>query len=258
LYFLPEKQDFKRVILSVEEITKFLDGIRVDRLLGLRDRAIFELMYSSGLRRREVVNLDVGDVDLERRMVLIRKSKYGKDRIVPVNEVAARFLRKYLEGRTDGSKPLFLGPNGRLSLTGLDALFARHVKQAGIDRPGLSMHSIRHTTATHLLEQGANIRYVQELLGHENIQTTVRYTHALVESMKKIYRSFHPRENAYFKEMMDTYAVKLESFLEELKRVKGYSRREEVRLKKRVVRERLKTRSLAAATSGRKRWYAKA
>jgi site-specific recombinase XerC len=213
-------------------------------------------MYSSGLRRREVVNLDVGDVDLERRMVLIRKSKYGKDRIVPVNEVAARFLRKYLEGRTEGSQPLFLCRNGRLTLTALDALFAKHAKQTGIDKPGVSMHSIRHTVATHLLEQGANIRYVQELLGHENIQTTVRYTHALVESMKRVYRTFHPRENAYFKDMTDDYVLRLDSFLDELKRVKEYSRRDEVRIKKRLARERLK----AKGTAGKprvKKWYEK-
>lgn len=203
--FRPRQKSRLRAIFSEEEIARFLDGIAVKGPLGLRDRAMFELMYSSGLRTGEMGKLDRGDVDLAQRMLIVRDAKWSKDRVVPVSEVAAVFLSRYLEGRTDPRLPTFVGRNGRMSATGVRRRFHVHLAGVGLEGKGLSPHSIRHATATHLLAHGADLRYVQELLGHESIETTVIYTNELVENLKRIYRRYHPRENELYREVDAAY-----------------------------------------------------
>lgn len=205
-----EKQ---REIFTRGEITAFLDAIDTDTGCGIRERALFELMYSSGLRVQEVINLNIHDVDLGERMLLVREGKGGRDRVLPMSEVACAFLRRYIDGsrsvmrahvKSDGDA-LFLTQYGRISYSLIRMRFKEYLVSAGLSREKFTIHCIRHTCATHLLEAGADVRYVQELLGHENIETTVRYTHLMMENLKRVYKTYHPRENAYYLEIDEKY-----------------------------------------------------
>ena len=200
------KSDKKKTIRSVltqEEMGMVLDSIATDGRAGMRDRALFELMYSSGLRAGEVRKITIGDIDFDKRLLYIRQSKWGKDRIAPVSEVAAAIVKAYLGPRKDGL--VFPGKSGSLKHCTVNDRFKKYVQACGIKRKGISLHTIRHSIATHLLENGIDIRYVQELLGHESIETTIQYTHALYENMKRVYKCYHPRENEYYEEIDDEY-----------------------------------------------------
>jgi integrase/recombinase XerD len=194
-----------RRAFTEEEIARFLDGIDVHQPLGLRDRTIFELQYATGLRGGEVGKLDRKDVDLQARMLLVREAKWSKDRVVPVSAVAQAFLSRYLASLGERTGPLFPGKTGRLGREGVVRRFRLHLREAGLEGQGLTVHSIRHATATHLLAHGADLRYVQELLGHESIETTVRYTQEQVENLKRIHRRYHPRENGLWREVDEEY-----------------------------------------------------
>jgi integrase/recombinase XerD len=225
--FAPKGEGRKKEILTREEMGEFLDSIDTGNLLDLRDRTIFELMYSSGLRVSEVSGLDVSDIDFEARMLLIRQAKWGKDRVVPVSEVAMSFLKMYLPVRKrQKDNAVFTSVYGRLGSAVINVRFKRRLKEAGLYRENVTAHSIRHSVATHLLAQGADLRYVQELLGHETIETTVIYTHELFDNLKRIYKSYHPRENEYYKEADEEYVTCLEAFIKELKRQKAKTARE--------------------------------
>jgi integrase/recombinase XerD len=208
-----------KAILTKEEMGRLLDSIDINARLGLRDRAMFELMYSSGLRVSEVSRLKSSDVDLSARQVLVRQGKWGKDRMVPVGEVAVSFLKLFLRGETDAGR-LFGGQWRRdeISPAAINRRFKLLLHRAGLYRAGLSAHSIRHSVATHLLENGADLRYVQELLGHESIETTVLYTEELHENMKRIYKTYHPRENRLWLEVDGGYLARLEGLKLELER----------------------------------------
>lgn len=223
----------KREVLREEEINKVLESIGIDSLVGLRDRTIFELMYSSGLRCVEVANLKVEDIDIERRYLVIRGSKFGKDRVVPVSKVAVKFLKQYL-GAVSRKRGEYVFVNmglrkrerwKKLAASSISGRFREVLKRAGELREGISAHSIRHACATHLLEHGADVRYVQELLGHESIETTVQYTHALYENLKRVYKSYHPRENEYFKEVDKEYRAEVEKLLEVVKKARLWPRK---------------------------------
>jgi len=219
--------DGRREVMSEEELAKFLDNVEEKNTMGVRDRAMFELMYSSGLRCSEVANLAIGDVDLYNREVIVRQGKFGKDRVVPISEVAAKFLRRYLCGRNTKDEAVFWTRSGRVSGSTVGHRFRDLLVRYGLARPRVSAHSVRHSTATHLLEHGAGIRYVAELLGHEDIQTTVRYTHMLPENLKGVFRRFHPRENECYRELDEEYRQRIAEFLkllENSKRGKKISR----------------------------------
>ena len=224
----------EKKILSQEEMNNFLDSIDVDdSIVNLRDRSVFELMYSSGLRSSEAVNLKTGDIDFDRRMIIIRQGKWNKDRVEPVSEVGIMFLKKYLSDRLDEKEAyVFKGvKGGKLDITVLNDRFKKWTNETGVYRKGLSVHSIRHSLATHLLECGADLRYVQELLGHGSIEITVKYTHILYDSLKKMYKSYHPRENEYYDEIDDEYREKLDTFKKRLVKIKETTvkRREYIR-----------------------------
>ena len=237
--FHPKGGGKPKETLSTREIALFLDSIDTADSLGSRDRAMFELIYSSGLRGGEAAKLDAGDIDFENRMVQIRDSKFGKDRVVPVSKVAITFLKKYAGRRSEGA--IFRGNRGRLSTSAINKRFKELLKKQGLYREGLSTHSIRHCTATHLLAGGADLRYVQELLGHDSIETTVGYTHELQENLKRIYRSHHPRENGYFKEVDSDYLTRLDDFRKVLvKQKKRTLRRRELAMRKKEVEEQVK------------------
>jgi len=216
-----------RELLNHNEMSEFLDNIPMNKMYDLRKRAMFELIYSSALRVSEVSKLIVGDIDFENRMLLIRQAKWNKDRVVPVSDVAMKFLNMYLGVRTNKEERVF-----KVKGAWINKLFKKMLKKMGMYRKGLSAHSIRHSTATHLLENGADLRYVQELLGHESIETTIIYTHELYESVKRIYRTYHPRENEYYKEIDDEYMINLEELKAKI------TRQREITIKKRAIKRR--------------------
>jgi integrase/recombinase XerC len=165
---------------------------------GQRDLAILELFYSSGLRLSELTGLNLHDLDLLSDQVKVR-GKGRKERLVPLGSRASRVLRRYLEvreplARRQGAdkQALFLNPRGRrLTPRSVQRIVHKAFDAIGVD--GLKTHSLRHTFATHLLDNGADLRAVQELLGHANLATTQIYTHTSVERLKKVYQQAHPR-----------------------------------------------------------------
>jgi integrase/recombinase XerC len=225
-------------IFTRDEMNEFLDAIGTKSPTGLRNRAVFELMYSSGLRISEVINIKLADIDLSERVLTVAEGKGGKDRYVPFSEVAALFVKAYLEdsrkhfARKAGRKAeawLFLSHMGRLKSDALRACFRETLDRIGLKRENLTPHSIRHSCATHLLEAGADVRYVQELLGHEDIETTVKYTHLMMENLKKAYRSAHPRENMYYEEIDDKYLNDINNLKQEIEKSRAKNERYSMR-----------------------------
>ena len=186
-------------VLSVEEIERLLAAPDLSTPQGLRDRAMLELLYGSGLRVSEVIGLNAGDVDLSAELVRCL-GKGSKERLVPVGSHAIRAVRAYqqaarpvLAGRRMTSA-LFLNRRGtRLTRQGCWKLLRGHARRAGITRP-LTPHVLRHSFATHLLEGGADLRAVQEMLGHATISTTQLYTHVARERLRAVYAQAHPRD----------------------------------------------------------------
>lgn len=160
-----------------------------------RDYALFELVYSSGLRRSEAAGLNVGDLDLFSGFVRVM-GKGSRERLVPVGDKALSALREYLDTRPKPlahGLPLFLNhKNGRLSGSGIALIFRKMAKRARFARP-MNPHSVRHSFATHMLDHGCDLKSVQEMLGHKNLQTTELYTHVSLERLKEVYDRAHPR-----------------------------------------------------------------
>jgi site-specific recombinase XerD len=211
---LPEPCAWRRRPMTREEITRFLESIDTGTKVGLRDRTLFELIYSSGLRVSEAASLKVGDIDVERRLMVVR-GKFDRDRMVPISEVARDFVVRYLGEKLEAREAwVFEGTRGatkggHIRGATISERFRLLLGQFGMDVPELSTHSIRHSTATHLLENGASIRHVQELLGHKSIESTVRYTHVMVDGLGKVYRRHHPREHELFEELGEEYEARL-------------------------------------------------
>ncbi|MFW5814328.1 MAG: site-specific tyrosine recombinase XerD [Spirochaetota bacterium] len=182
-------------VLDLEEVERLLAAIEVDGPLGLRDRALFELIYSCGLRISEAVELTVDRVYLAERLIRVR-GKGDRERLVPMGEHALHWLRRYLdEARGKLAKrpenALFLNNRGQqLSRKGMWKRFREIVAKAGVDA---KVHTLRHSFATHLLEGGADLRAVQELLGHADISTTQIYTHVDRDELATYHADFHPR-----------------------------------------------------------------
>jgi integrase/recombinase XerD len=194
-----------KVVLSVDEMKKMLDGIDLHTGYGFRDRTMFELLYVTGMRCGELVDLCVSDIDFSLNEALIRQGKGRKDRIVPIGSVCREFLFTWIGKMRDwfvtgeDKGVVFMNKRGgKLACSTVNYRLKYWLKHAGIEKEGVSPHSIRHSCATHLLEAGADIRYVQELLGHASIETTVVYTRTTVENLRKVHKMFHPRENELF------------------------------------------------------------
>jgi integrase/recombinase XerD len=196
---LPKVQKrLPRHVLSVAEVEQVLNQAEVADPLGLRDRAILETLYSTGIRRQELLSLVLSDLDLERGTLMIRQGKGGKDRMVPIGSRACAWLDKYLrEVRPslaaepdDGT--LFLSvSNEKLSANRLSELVKGYLDAAGLPRAG-SCHLLRHACATHMLENGADIRYIQALLGHESLSSTEVYTRVTIVKLKEVHEHTHP------------------------------------------------------------------
>jgi len=185
--------------LSMEEVEKLLNAPQGERPLDQRDRAMLELLYATGLRVSELVNLKLNDLQLDVG-VLFAFGKNRKQRLVPIGEAAQMELILYLEqGRAllqgqGGSPFLFLNRAGRgLTRQGFWKIIKRRAGEAGIGK-NITPHTLRHSFATHLLENGADLRAVQTMLGHADISTTQIYTHVTRERLKKVHRQFHPRQ----------------------------------------------------------------
>lgn len=186
-------------VLTPEQAAGLLDAIGVEKPLEVRDRALFELVYSSGLRCQEVLDLRLRDVNVGSREVRV-KGKGRKVRVIPIGEVALEALERYLgEGRPRLLKDpgqddhVFLSRTGRpLSSSDVQRRLSRYLAKAGVPQ-GTSPHTLRHSFATHLLEGGADLRVIQEMLGHSSLRTTQVYTHVSAAHLRKAYRKAHPR-----------------------------------------------------------------
>jgi integrase/recombinase XerD len=184
--------------LSIPEMALLLAQPDVSRPLGLRDRAVLEVFYSCALRRQELIELTVRDVDFDRGTVFVRCGKGAKDRYVPVGERALFWLRLYLDlarprssATRDGGQ-LFLSSVGTpICSDWLSRRVRRYLNAAGIDKKG-SCHLLRHTVATLMLEGGADIRYVAEMLGHTRLETTQRYTRVSIDRPRAVHAQTHP------------------------------------------------------------------
>lgn len=183
--------------LTLDEVDRLLATPAADRVLGLRDRALFEVMYSSGLRVSELVGLDWGDVDREAGVVRVL-GKGRKERVVPVGRPALKALDAYgaalaAAGQPSGRGPVFLNARGgRLTARSVARVMERHVTASGTTTRA-TPHALRHTFATHLLGAGADLRAIQELLGHASLSTTQRYTHVDLRRLMEAYDRAHPR-----------------------------------------------------------------
>jgi integrase/recombinase XerC len=180
--------------LPIDEATQLVEGRAVGGASRPRDVAILELLYASGLRVSELSGLDVDALDRADRAVRVL-GKGRKERIVPYGEQAARALEAWLGARGERPGPLFTNPRGRrLTVRSIYTIVRRSARAAGITR-AVSPHTLRHTFATHLLDGGADLRMIQELLGHSRLSTTQRYTHVAADQLMKVYDRAHPRAN---------------------------------------------------------------
>lgn len=216
----PRKEQRLPAHLPVDDMNRLLDAPDRSTVAGRRDLAILELFYASGLRLSELVGLDLGDVNLSSRIARVA-GKGGKERLAPFNRAAAEAIRRMLpdarsstgpavtarrspatrhddrhhHGRGPRRQPLFVNlRGGRLTSRSVDRIVRRYAREAAIGQ-GISPHALRHTFATHLLQAGADLRAIQELLGHARLGTTQRYTHLDVGRLMAVYRRTHPRAN---------------------------------------------------------------
>jgi len=183
---------------SIDDIFRLMDSTHGNKKLIVRDRAILELLYSSGLRVGELVSLDINDIDLSAGMVIVL-GKGGKERMIPVGEKAREAVKSYLDkrdsltGSDNQGEALFLNYRGdRLTERSVARILTKYLRKAGVPGKG-SPHTLRHSFATHLLDAGADLRGIQELLGHANLSTTQKYTHITTDRLMEVYDTAHPR-----------------------------------------------------------------
>lgn len=208
----PEKRLPKHT-LTPEEAELVLSQPDIDTDTGLRDRAILEVLYSTGIRRQEVINLTRQDINAGAGVIAVRQGKGKKDRFVPIGERALLWTEKYLDDiRAQHALPsspdnVFLDETGKmLDPHKVSRAVKKYVKQASIDKVG-SCHLFRHTMATLMLENGADIRFIQQMLGHSQLSTTEIYTHVAIHKLKEIHTATHP---ARLKDRTDDQALTAE------------------------------------------------
>ncbi|HOI42928.1 MAG TPA: tyrosine-type recombinase/integrase [Elusimicrobiales bacterium] len=228
------KKQLPRGVMRPDEISKVMAQPDLKSVIGYRDRTIMEVLYSTGARAAELVGIKVPDVDLQKKMVRIRNGKGGRDRFVPLSTPCCRFLDRYIKEirpeLLDGMRPcgnnwlkkantgkdlLFLslygGPVGKVWL---GCFMKEYIRKAGIKKVVSPVHSFRHSVATHLLESGMDVRYVQAILGHNNINSTQIYTHVERATLQGMLKKYHPRELA---------RENLQIFIDEEKKAKAYA-----------------------------------
>lgn len=195
----PRKSRSLPHFLSSDELDRLLSAPPADKPMGLRDRAILEVLYSAGLRVSESVGLNDGDIDLAQGILRVR-GKGKRERLAPLGSYAATALKQWFRVRRLSSRepsgmeaPVFVNKSGRrLTTRSVGRLLEKHITVAGLDRR-TTPHTLRHSFATHLLDRGADIRSVQELLGHKSLVTTQIYTHLSTANLRAVYEKAHPR-----------------------------------------------------------------
>lgn len=184
---------------TIDEMFHFLDYLPKEGWLNIRNRAIFELMYSTGMRAQEALNVNTEDLHLD-GMWVKAKGKGGKERVLPFGDKAKHAIEEYLnsiktrhKSKQTPESPLFINPHGtRLTYGGLLKIMKKHQIKAHLFKD-LALHGIRHSFATHMLDSGADLRSIQELLGHSKLSTTQKYTHVSMDKLMEIYDKSHPR-----------------------------------------------------------------
>lgn len=187
-----------RVVLTEREVERVMACVDLGTPVGLRDRAMLEMLYATGIRRNELAGLQIGDVDTDRAVVLIREGKGGKDRLVPLGERALHWLREWLDGGRpqiawdQADATLFLGNEGKpMTPVWLSTVISKRVEAAQLGKKG-GCHLFRHTMATLMLEGGADIRHIQAMLGHAEISTTQIYTQVAIRQLAQVHAITHP------------------------------------------------------------------
>ena len=194
-------QPLPKAVLTISETEKVLSIPNIKDPLGLRDRAILEVLYSTGIRRMELIRLGIYDLDRERGTLMIRKGKGNKNRVVPIGDRAVRWIEKYLEEARPqfAWEPdehfLFLGESGEMMTANRLTQMVRNViNEADLGKKG-SCHLFRHTMATLMLENGADIRFIQQILGHVKLETTQIYTRVSIRQAKDVHTATHPAKD---------------------------------------------------------------
>jgi integrase/recombinase XerC len=196
----PKQGTYIPTYLPVDDMFRLLEGPDKEKPLGSRDLAILEVLYSCGIRVAELVNLDLSSIDFEERLVKVI-GKGNKERIVPIGRQAVRVVQTYLDEtfhlrknhQKDHMEPLFINSKGgRLSTRSVRTIVKKYTSLCGLTTD-ITPHSLRHTFATHLLDGGADLRSVQELLGHVSLSTTQKYTHVTLDKLMEVYDKAHPR-----------------------------------------------------------------
>jgi len=199
---LPKQSSRSIAFLNPEQVERLLNSPQVSNIIGLRDKAILETLFSTGLRVSELVKLNRDQLDLERKEFGV-KGKGNKLRVVFLSDTAAQWIERYLRSRQDHFKPLFIRYSGavdvhksgekmRLTARSIQKIVAKYTKKSGLPIEA-TPHTLRHSFATDLLISGADIRSVQEMLGHESIRTTQVYTHVTNRHLKEVHKAFHSR-----------------------------------------------------------------
>ncbi|MFH1991354.1 MAG: site-specific tyrosine recombinase/integron integrase [Pseudomonadota bacterium] len=196
----PKQEKTIPTYLPVDDMFRLLDSIKTDTLAGLRNRAIFETLYSCGIRVSELSGMNVFDLDFTKSVVRVL-GKGDRERMVPIGRKALDAIRAYrqkLQEETgippDKNTPLFLNKNnGRLTTRSIARILEKTARECGLLAP-VSPHALRHTFATHMLDAGADLRVVQELLGHKSLSTTQKYTHVSIDRLMEAYDKAHPRK----------------------------------------------------------------
>jgi integrase/recombinase XerD len=197
--FAREPKLIPKEILTREEMVELIEAPDITTVLGYRDRTIMELLYTTAIRRNECRDLKVTDVNFEDGLLRVF-GKGQKERIVPIGRIALKFMDNYvasvrpLLAKTSSDMHLFLSSRGNgLSRNVIGEFITRYAAQAGIDK-AVTPHTFRHTCATHMLRNRADVRYIQVLLGHESLNSTQIYTHVAVTDLRDVLRKYHPRE----------------------------------------------------------------
>ncbi|MDP3732243.1 MAG: tyrosine recombinase XerC [Candidatus Omnitrophota bacterium] len=190
----PRQEKPLPLFLTEEEVIKLIGSVKLDDERGFRDKAVIETFYSTGIRVSELVGLNIEDIDFIGAVIKVL-GKGKKERIAPIGDIALAAIRAYLKKRKKEQEEgaLFLNKSGRrITDRGIRNIIDKYIRMASL-KQGVSPHTLRHSFATHLLNRGADLRSIQELLGHVNLSTTQIYTHLSTERLKKVYDKTHPR-----------------------------------------------------------------
>lgn len=200
LLYARQPRALPRNVLTPQEARQIIETPDTNTLIGYRDRTILEVLYATGIRKNEMMNLTLGDINQEEELLRINDGKGGRDRVVPLSRIACSFLESYIKGirpellQGNQSKRVFISlrgqPMGRNTVSAVIEKYARLSKV----KKHVTCHIWRHSCATHLLKNKANLRHVQEILGHRSLATTERYLHLTITDLKEAHRKYHPRE----------------------------------------------------------------